>query len=363
MPAIDAIDVACYEIPTDSPEADGTLAWDSTTWVVVEIRAGDQSGTGYTYADRATAELIRSHLSKRLIGANPIDTPARWITLTRHIRGSGRPGVSSMAISAVDVALWDLKGKLLKTSVLNLLGAAREEIEAYGSGGFTSYTDDQLRNQFSNWAKEGIRAVKMKIGTHPDQDLHRVQVARDAIGPNVRLFVDANGAYSRKQALDFAERFRDLDVVWFEEPVSSDDLDGLRLLRDRAPAGMDIAAGEYGYDAFYFRRMLQHQAVDVMQADGTRCGGVTGFLFAAGVVEGFGYPLSAHTAPSLHAHVACAIPRASNVEYFHDHARIESRFLEGAIIARNGMLRPDRSRPGFGWEVRRKDVESHRVNF
>ena len=363
MPVIDAVDVACYEIPTDSPEADGTLAWDSTTWVVVELRAGDQSGIGYTYAGRATAELIGSHLSKYLRGANPIDTPALWVTLTRQIRGSGRPGVSSMAISAVDVALWDLKGKLLNASVLNLLGAAREQIEAYGSGGFTSYTDDQLRNQLGCWAKEGMRAVKMKIGTHPEQDLQRVQAAREAIGPNVRLFVDANGAYSRKQALDFAERFRDLDVVWFEEPVSADDLDGLRLLRDRGPAGMDIAAGEYGYDAFYFRRMLQHQAVDVMQADGTRCGGVTGFLFAAGVAEAFGYPLSAHTAPSLHAHLTCSVPRASNVEYFHDHARIESCFLEGAVIAQNGMLRPDRARPGFGWEVRRKDVETYRVNF
>ncbi len=363
MPVIDSIDVACYEIPTDSPEADGTLAWDSTTWVVVELRAGDKSGIGYTYADRATAELIHSHLSKYLKGANPVDTPSLWITLTRHIRGSGRPGVSSMAISAVDVALWDLKGKLLNTSVLNLLGAAREEIEAYGSGGFTSYSDDQLRNQFSCWAKEGMRAVKMKIGTHPEQDLHRVQVAREAIGPDVRLFVDANGAYSRKRALDFAERFRDLNVVWFEEPVSADDLDGLRLLRDRAPAGMDIAAGEYGYDAFYFRRMLQHQAVDVMQADGTRCGGATGFLFAAGVAEAFGYPLSAHTAPSLHAYLTCAVPRAFNVEYFHDHARIESRFLEGAVLARNGMLRPDRSRPGFGWQVRRKDVQTYQVNY
>jgi L-alanine-DL-glutamate epimerase-like enolase superfamily enzyme len=363
VPFIDAIDVACYQIPTDSPEADGTLEWNSTTWVVVELRAKDKSGIGFTYADRATAELISSHLSRYLKRANPIDIPALWISLTRHIRGSGRPGVSSMALSAVDIALWDLKGKLLNASVLDLLGAAREEIEAYGSGGFTSFTDGQLRDQLSCWAAEGMRAVKMKIGTHPEQDLRRVQIARESVGSGVRLFVDANGAYSRKQALAFAERFRAFEVVWFEEPVSADDLDGLHLLRDRAPAGMDIAAGEYGYDAFYFRRMLEHQAVDVMQADGTRCGGVTGFLFAAGVAEAFGCPLSAHTAPSLHAHLTCAVPRAFNVEYFHDHARIEQRFLDGAVTPLKGMLRPDRSRPGFGWEIRRKDVEPFRVNF
>jgi L-alanine-DL-glutamate epimerase-like enolase superfamily enzyme len=103
---IDSIDVACYKIPTDSPESDGTLAWDSTTWVVVEVRAGDQFGIGYTYADAATAAMIKTHLAKHLEGADPIDVPSLWITLTRHIRGSGRPGVSSMAISAIDVALW-----------------------------------------------------------------------------------------------------------------------------------------------------------------------------------------------------------------------------------------------------------------
>src|SRR3954453_9724045 len=127
---------------------------------------------------------------------------------------------------------------------------------------------------------------------------------RRAIG-DCQLFVDANGAYTRKQALAEAAAFGEHGVSWFEEPVSSDDLDGLRLLRDRGPAGMAIAAGEYGHDAAYFRRTLEACAVDVLQADATRCGGITGFMQAVALCEAYGVPLSSHCAPSLHLPLMC----------------------------------------------------------
>lgn len=267
-----------------------------------------------------------------------------------------------MAISAVDAALWDLKARLLDLPLFKLLGAARAEVPVYGSGGFTTYTVKQLREQLGGWAKQGIPRVKMKIGTHPEQDFDRVKAACDAVGDGVELFVDANGAYSRKQALSFAERFIDLGVTWFEEPVSSGDLDGLRLLRDRGPAGMDIAAGEYGYDPYYFRRMLDAGAVDVLQADASRCGGITGFLKAAGLCEAFGLPLSAHCAPALHLHPCCATTADfRHLEYFHDHARIEAMLFDGATAPVNGMLRPNPARPGLGLEFKHKDAERFRV--
>jgi L-alanine-DL-glutamate epimerase-like enolase superfamily enzyme len=174
--------------------------------------------------------------------------------------------------------------------------------------------------------------------------------------------VDANGAYSRKQAAEMAHIFRDQShASWFEEPVSSDDLDGLRLLRDCAPPGMEIAAGEYGYDPVYFRRMLEHGAVDVLQADATRCGGVTGFLLVDGLCQGFGIPLSAHTGPTLHGHLCCAALSARDVEYFHDHTRIEQMFFDGALRACDGKLRPDPARPGLGVEIKYSDIERYRV--
>jgi len=281
--------------------------------------------------------------------------------MVRAVRNIGRAGVAATAVSAVDAALWDLKGKLLEAPVARLLGMARRSVPVYGSGGFTSYSDERLAEQLCGWAAEGLRWVKMKVGTHPERDLERVRAARRAIGERAGLFVDANGAYSRKEALAFAERFAELGVLWFEEPVSSDDLDGLRLLRDRAPAPVDVAAGEYGYDALYFRRMLEAGAVDVLQADASLCLGITGFLQAGALCEAFGLPLSGHCAPALHLHVACAVPRLRHLEWFPDHVRIESMLFDGAPRAEGGAIRPDLSRPGLGLELRRQDAERYAV--
>ncbi len=194
-------------------------------------------------------------------GRDAMGVPGAWSAMVAAIRNLGRPGIASMAISAVDTALWDLKARLLDVPLVTLLGAVRDAAPVYGSGGFTSYSDRQLRDQLSGWVEAGIPRVKMKIGRNPAEDIGRVRAARAAIGPDAELFVDANGAYSRKQAMAMAEVFAESDVTWFEEPVSSDDLEGLRLMRDRAPSGMEIAAGEYGYDLFYFSRMLEAGAV------------------------------------------------------------------------------------------------------
>jgi L-alanine-DL-glutamate epimerase-like enolase superfamily enzyme len=358
---VDRLDVSAFTVPTSTPEADGTLAWNETTIVLVNVGAAGLSGLGYSYADVATAKLIDHTLKKIVLDKNAAFVRAIWSEMVHAIRNLGRPGISSMAIAAVDNALWDLYAQILQTPLVTLLGQVRQTIPVYGSGGFTSYSDDELRGQFQGWVAEGIGAVKMKVGSQPGADPDRVKSARESIGASVKLFVDANGAYSRKQALEKAEQFRDLDVSWFEEPVPADDLEGLRLLRDRAPAGMDIAAGEYGYDAYYFRRMLEAGAVDVLQADATRCAGVTGFLQADALCQGFGLPLSAHTAPSLHAHLCCAALSARNVEYFYDHVRIEQMFFEGARRAERGALRPDLSRWGLGLELKTSDVEKYKV--
>jgi len=354
---IKRIEVSTYTVPTDFPESDGTLEWDSTTLVLVQAAAGDKIGLGYTYANSATADLIHHLLSRVVEGHDAMAIPTCWNAMVRRIRNLGRPGIASMAISAVDSALWDLKARLLNLPLVKLLGTARDSVPIYGSGGFTSYSDEQLQNQLAGWVNQSIPRVKMKIGRDARADMDRVRAARQAIGADAELFVDANGAYDRKQALERAEKFAELDVRWFEEPVSSDDLQGLRLVRDRAPAGMEIAAGEYGYELGYFREMLAAGAVDVLQADATRCGGITGFLQVAALCQAHHLPLSAHTAPALHTHVCCAAIPLRHLEYFHDHVRIENMFFEGAPKPVHGELRPDLSRPGMGIELKQADAQ------
>jgi L-alanine-DL-glutamate epimerase-like enolase superfamily enzyme len=356
---VDHIVVSAATVPTDYPEADGTLAWDKTTIVIAEAKSGDVSGIGYTYADLSTAILIESVLKSVVEGRDVMDIAGAWNSMVHSARNLGRPGIASMAISAVDIALWDLKAKLLRLPLIKLLGAVRTGIEVYGSGGFTSYSDEQLQQQLSGWVDSGIQMVKMKIGTEPARDAERVRCARSAIGKHAALFVDANGAYSRKQALSLAFRFKESDISWFEEPVSSDDLEGLRLIRDRGPEGVVIAAGEYGYNADYFRRMLEAGAVDVLQADATRCGGITGFLQADVLCSAFHIPLSAHTAPAVHTHLCCAATQAIHVEYFHDHVRVENLLFEGVISPQNGKLMPDLTRYGLGLDIRRSETSRY----
>ncbi|HEY6478112.1 MAG TPA: enolase C-terminal domain-like protein [Polyangia bacterium] len=355
-PRIETVRATPYVVPTDAPESDGTLEWDRTTMVVVEVAAGGTTGLGYTYADRATAWVVRDVLAEAVAGGDALEIPAAERRMLERVRNLGRAGIASMAISAVDVALWDLKARLLNVPLATLLGMARPATPIYGSGGFTSYSIETLQRQLGAWAEQGMASVKMKVGRDAAEDPRRVRAAREAIDGQTQLFVDANGAYSRKLALALGRRFADLDVRWFEEPVSSDDLPGLRLVRDRAPEGMDVAAGEYGYDPFYFRRMLEAGAVDVLQADATRCGGVSGFLSAHALADAQGLPLSAHCAPALHLHLGSALPRVRHLEYFHDHARIEQMLFDGAVAPLHGALAPDLTRLGLGLTLKRQDA-------
>ncbi len=362
---VSCLDVSCYRIPTDRREADGTFHWDSTTMVLVEAQSNSgHCGMGWSYASRAAAEVIHEKLEQIVVGAPVVDVRGCWERMIRSVRNLGRPGVASMAISAVDIALWDLWAKASGQALFRLLGPARNEVPIYGSGGFTSYTDEELVNQLKGWADQGIPRVKMKVGmdwgTQPERDIARARLVREAIGAQPQLLVDANGAYDAKQAIQQANRFFDeAAVTYFEEPVSSDQLGQLAFVRRHAP--MAIAAGEYGFDPWYFRDMLQAGAVDIIQADITRCLGITGFLEAGVIAHGFAIPFSAHCAPAIHAHAGCAVPQIEHLEYFHDHVRIDHMLFEGTLEPEGGCLRPDPDRPGLGLELKRADAAQYAV--
>ncbi|MFE4467766.1 enolase C-terminal domain-like protein [Leifsonia sp. NPDC056824] len=360
-----AIRADAFVVPTATedrkrPESDGTIRWENSSILVVTLETDGATGLGYAYTAPASLRIVQDMLWAVVENADPFDTERLYWEMAQAVRNVGWAGVSAGAIAAVDIALHDLKARLCGMSLTQLLGGAHESVAAYGSGGFTDYTDDELTDQLGSWAAQGFRSVKMKVGSDPADDPRRVALAREVIGPAVELFVDANGAYERKQALRLAELFTDAGVTWFEEPVSSQDRNGLRLLRDRMPAPIRVAAGEYAYTPADFRDLLVDGCVDVLQADATRCG-ITGFGIAASLASAFGVPLSAHTSPALHASVAAAHRPAINVEYFHDHARLEAQFFDGLPAVRDGRLLPDRSAPGHGLTLRDPDIEAHRV--
>jgi L-alanine-DL-glutamate epimerase-like enolase superfamily enzyme len=358
---IESVQAQAFTVPTDRPEADGTIAWDSTTLVVVEIAAGGKSGMGYTYSSACIVDLIGKTLAEKIKGKDALSPQAAFAAMERAVRNLGREGLAATAISAVDTALYDLKARLLDVPLARLLGAYRLSVPIYGSGGFTTYSDSELAQQLGGWVVEqGCAFVKMKIGSEPGRDPHRVEVAKRAIG-KATLFVDANGAYGPKQAIALAEQFAEQDVGWFEEPVSSDDLEGLALVRAQLPVGMEVAAGEYAYTTDYVRTMLQHGAVDVQQADATRCGGYTGFLQAAALCDAFHTDLSGHCAPALHLHVACAAPRLRHLEWFHDHVRIEHMLFDGAPRPRDGQIVPDLTCAGNGLVFKHADAARYAV--
>lgn len=360
-PPIERLAAAAYRIPTDGLEADGTFAWDATTLVLVQAIADSRAGIGYTYVDGSAADLICGLLAKVVTGRDAADIAGAFAAMQGKVRNVGRGGIAACAISAVDAALWDLKAQLLDLPLAALLGRCRDAVPVYGSGGFTTYDDERLRHQLSGWIeRDGCGAVKMKIGGKPSHDPHRVMVARAAIGEH-ELFVDANGAFSVKQALGIALACREAAITWFEEPVTSDDPAGLRRMRAEAPAAMEIAAGEYIFTLDDARRLLEAEAVDVLQADATRCGGITGFLRVGTLCEAHHIDLSGHCAPSLHRHVACAVPRLRHLEWFHDHVRIEQMLFDGAPIARGGEIRPEPGRPGHGLVFKKKDAEQFRI--
>jgi L-alanine-DL-glutamate epimerase-like enolase superfamily enzyme len=365
MSRIDRTDADVFTIPTDSPEGDGTFAWDSTTMTIVRITSGGVVGTGWTYGAPECGAIVHSTLAKAVNGRDPMDTSGAWEAMVRAVRNSGREGAVGYAISAVDAALWDLKARLLGVSLQALLGAQRESVPVYASGGFTTYDDAQLESQLEGWLELGSVAVKIKIGeswgSRPDRDLERMAQARRLIGADAQLFVDANGGYSAKQAIRMMDSADDLDVSWFEEPVSSDNLAGLAEVRSAVRA--DVAAGEYGYDIFTFRRLCESGAIDVLQADVTRCGGITEWLRVAAVAASFGLQLSGHCAPNLHAHVAAAIPNLRHLEWFHDHDRIEQMFFEGALQPRDGAVRLNADALGNGLTLRESEAERYLVKF
>jgi L-alanine-DL-glutamate epimerase-like enolase superfamily enzyme len=326
--------------------------------VVVELRCGEHTGLGYTYGHPAVGQVIASKFGDLLRDADPMMPQRTWCEMQDQSRQLGHAGVAAMAISAVDVALWDLKAKLLGICLADALPRYREQVAIYGSGGFCNLTSEQLRSQVQGWVDDGFRSIKIKVGRDAEDDLRRLELVRSVAGGDIEVMVDANGANSPQDAVMRAERYRrEFGVTYFEEPVSSEDLRGLAYVKQHTPAGVAVAAGEYGWNLPYFEKMLEADAVHILQADVTRCGGITNLLRVDGLCKARCMAFSAHCAPAISAHACSAMETMVHIEYFHDHVRIESMLFDGTLDPEGGVLTPDRSRPGLGLEIKRTEAD------
>jgi len=351
--SITGVATAVYRFPTKQPEADGTLRWDATTAVTVTLSAGGQTGLGWTYSSPAAAAVIQDVLADAVRDRDAYDIPAGWSAMHRACRNLGTRGLVAQALSAMDIAWWDLKARLLHIPLGALMGRCRRDVPIYGSGGFTTLTDAQLAEQVAWWLSAGCTAMKIKIGdswgTRIDRDLDRVRRLRELAGDSVDLMVDANGGYSVGQARRVGAELDRLGVSWFEEPVSSDDTAGLATLKSALLC--DVAAGEYAADVYDVRALLP--VVDCLQLDVTRCGGYTGWLRGAALAQAHNLQVSAHCAPALHAPVAASIPNLRHVEWFADHARVEPLLVDGTPDVRGGAMHLD-DRVGHGMRLSRE---------
>jgi L-alanine-DL-glutamate epimerase-like enolase superfamily enzyme len=362
-PKVEGLEATAYTVPTaTAEESDGTLVWDSTSVVIVQVHAAGSTGIGYTYCHPSAADVIETKLASVIEDADALMPERYWGQMQVQTRQLGHAGIAAMAISAVDVALWDLKAKLLDVCLADALPRYHESVPIYGSGGFTSYSDEQLREQVRGWVERDFHSVKIKVGRDKHEDPGRVDAVREVVGPDVEVMVDGNGAYTPQEALMWAQCFKERGVTYFEEPVSSQDLQGLAYVTKRAPAGLAIAAGEYGWNLPYFQQMLDFGGVHILQADVTRCGGITNMLRVDGLCKGRSLPFSAHCAPAISAHACCAMESVIHLEYFFDHCRIESMLFEGTLDPDGGLLTPDRARPGLGLELKRGEIRAYEVN-
>jgi L-alanine-DL-glutamate epimerase-like enolase superfamily enzyme len=359
-PVVERVTTAVYSFPAPAPEADGTLEWRATTAVTVQLDAGGCQGLGWTYSSPAAAEIVRTHLMGAVQDRNAVDIAAGWQAMHRAGRNLGTRGLYLQAMSAVDMAWWDLKARLLDVPLTWLLGRSRDSVPIYGSGGFTTLSERELAEQVQWWQSVGCTAMKIKIGeswgTNVQRDLQRVAQLRRLGGERAELMVDANGGYTVGQALRVGAELDELGVGWFEEPVSSDDVVGLGHLRDRLRC--DVTAGEYIAELYDAQALVP--VVDCLQLDATRCGGYTGFLRASALAQSANLQVSAHCAPALHTPVAASVPNLRHVEWFVDHARLEPLLVDGVPRAEHGALHWSEDGPGHGMRLR-SSADQYRV--
>lgn len=307
-----------YRLPLKRPFTSSRVTMTHRELVLVEVTTSDgNSGTGWCttagVGAAAADALITGYLAPMLIGMDPRNTEQIWQRLWMECHAAGPGGITTLALSAIDIAMWDLKAKAAGEPLYRLLGGARSAVEVYASAINLHLSTDELLAQTQGQLDKGYKAFKLKVGKAGlDEDRERVMAVRDLIGPHRQLMLDANQTWSPGEAIQRAPLLVDAAPLFLEEPLLSDTIEGHAALR--AATGMPIAAGEQLCNRFEFWNYIRAGALDFLQPDVWKVGGITEFVKIAALGAAAGIPVSPHGALELSVHLAAALPNAIHVE-------------------------------------------------
>jgi L-alanine-DL-glutamate epimerase-like enolase superfamily enzyme len=359
MIKITDLTTSLLQIPSAQPLGDATATWNLLGGCFAHIRTNaGLEGLGWSGASSAIREVIEHNLKPIIVGSDPLEIERLWDRMFSSVRSIGRKGAALCAISAVDIALWDLKAKMLGLPLYKLLGPYTDSVPVYGSGGWTTLSDAELVNEMAGYVQRGFTHVKMKVGRNfgscEADDIRRLALVRKALGADVGIYVDANGGYRAKQAISIAKRFEEYGVSLFEEPVIADDIEGLSVIAKSTT--IPIAAGENEYTKYGFKDLIARGGVDVVQPDVGRVGGVTEWLKVAHLAEAFNLPVAPHAMQLVHLHLACATPNLMKVEVIGVQEDYSRELFQEIPPHNGGMWAPFPDKPGLGVELRQDAV-------
>ena len=352
---ITGIDVYLCE-DRDSVFADSTRTSDFVGFLVVVIKTNsDIEGIGFTYHDMcglAIGTMIKDTIEPLLIGRDPLCNEDIWQYLYNYMYYYGRKGTALYALSALDVALWDIKGKVAGLPLYKLLGGSQTKIPAYASGGWTSYTKDELVKEATNMVASGFKSIKIKVGveggTNINEDVRRVAAVRKAIGDDIDLFVDANFVWKASDAILFAKKAEQYDLGWFEEPVIADDIEGLARVRNNTT--IPIAAGENEYTRYGARDLVVGKAIDIYQPDPCYNGGITEVLKMNAIAQAWNLKLALHCVDFVTRHMASAATNSLIVEHLLVWDGVINKMFLNPPVIKNGMIEIT-DLPGLGLKL------------
>ena len=352
---------AIYSRPHERPITNGKYTYTEISVVVVKVTTDDGlTGIGWAGGGSIVGETVKE-LEPYVVGEDPFNVERIWDKMYLP-KVFGRKGLTTRAISAVDIAIWDLIGKAVEKPLYQLLGGYRDTVPAYIAGGYYEEGKglDGLSREMETNLKLGARAIKMKIGAVSlREDEKRVKAVREVIGDEVDLLVDANNAYNTYQATQMAHRLEEYDAFWFEEPVSPDNIGGSAEVA--ASSDIPIATGENEYTRWGFRDLIEARAADIINADAQVLGGITEFRKVADLASAYEIPVAPHGSQGVHVHLVAAIPNGLIVEYYEKNTNpLEGMMFDQSLELVNGQVSPPK-RPGLGVELNEKALEPYRV--